>query len=383
MATKRMGGEARRLLALQKKRNEMNASLSKEKEQALMISQSLLSGGQSNRIVFSDSDDEEEGEQAKFLQSDGEEEDEDVEKLFRMKGEYEGAQGQELFSQQRQIDNVTGGDKRFQMDDSFLEDEEEEMEENKTESHLSQERDHMMGLLSGMMNVRPKKAVSMKNNGKIASNTLDERYSFFSRHAWTLQNVPRYDPTVSKHRELEISTSIEESKKRKKKDIESTLKRLKPVPAPKPLSSTKRFIKTSDSWKGLFSTQPVKKFGFLSASSKSTKNTVENKSFRFGFSDTISDAVEKKVTSVAVENEKEEEEEEEEEESSSSDEDDRVSQTEQRKETFKKVPAMSFWRGESSVNGENDDDTNARLERRKRLTKDFKRKSKIAKRLRR
>ena len=381
MATERMDGEARRLLALQKKCNEMNASLSKEKEQALMISQSLLSGGQSNRIVFSDSDDENEREAAKFLQSDGEEEDEDVEKLFRMKGEYEGAQGQELFSQQRQIDNVTGGDKRFQMDDSFLEDEEEEMEESKAESHLSQERDHMMGLLSGMMNVRPKKAVSTRNNGKTASNTLDERYSFFSRHAWTLQNVPRYDPTVSKHRELEISTSIEESKKRKKKDIESTLKRLKPVPAPKPLSSTKRFIKTSDSWKGLFSTQPVKKFGFLSASSKSTDNTVENKSFRFGFSDTISDVVEKKVTSVAVE--KEEEEEEEEESSSSSDEDDHASQTEQRKESFKKVPAMSFWRGESPVNGENDDDTNARLERRKRLTKDFKRKSKIAKRLRR
>ena len=188
MATHRtlpMGGEARRLLAIQKKRNEMNSSLSKEKEQASMISQSLLSGGQSNRIVFSDSD-EEEREPAKFL-SDGEEEDEDVEKLFRMKGEYEGAQGQELFSQQRQIDNVTGGDKRFQMDDSFLEDgEEEEMEENKAESHLSQERDHMMGLLSGMMNVRPKKAVSTRNNGKTASNTLDERYSFFSRHAWTL-----------------------------------------------------------------------------------------------------------------------------------------------------------------------------------------------------
>ena len=71
MATHRtlpMGGEARRLLALQKKRNEMNASLSKEKEQASMISQSLLSGGQSKRIVFSDSDDEEEREQAKFLQ---------------------------------------------------------------------------------------------------------------------------------------------------------------------------------------------------------------------------------------------------------------------------------------------------------------------------
>ena len=45
-----------------------------------MISQSLR-GSQTNRIVFSDSDDDDEKEPAKFL-SDGEEEDEDVEKEF-------------------------------------------------------------------------------------------------------------------------------------------------------------------------------------------------------------------------------------------------------------------------------------------------------------
>jgi hypothetical protein len=383
MAITETDAENRRLRAIQRKREEMIKSRSMEREQSAIISKSLR-GVQSNRIVFSDSDEE---ENVLFNQDDKDEE--DVEKLFKVKGEYEGEDGQALLSRQREINNVTGGDKRFQMDATFLDKDVEDTVEKK-ESNLEKERDRVMGLLSGMLNVQPKKVNNSKRrtDDVEACNVLDERYSFFSKHAWTLQNVPRYDPTLSKHSELEISRSIDPLPKKKKRKIDQTTKSFtEKIP-----TNTKRFIKTGESWKGMFSTEPVKTFGFLSASSKKSGDKVSDKGFKFNFSDTFSGDIKMdnekdvKASSVTVVDVGEEDDDDEEEETSSS-EDEENAPTTTTKQKMTKGHGILFWKGNvfvsSNNDGDDENDVDSRLERRKRLTKDFKRKNKIAKRLRR
>ena len=93
-----------------------------------------------------------------------------------------------------------------------------------------------------------------------------------------------------------------------------------------------------------------------------------------------------KASSVTVVDVGEEDDDDEEEETSSS-EDEENAPTTTTKQKMTKGHGILFWKGNvfvsSNNDGDDENDVDSRLERRKRLTKDFKRKNKIAKRLRR
>ncbi|XP_050550638.1 probable RNA-binding protein CG14230 isoform X6 [Spodoptera frugiperda] len=240
--------EKKRLESMKKKRQEF-----KEKK---MIIKSGLTGVdkvQNKKVIFSDAEDEtprvtkthtitNKRHQNTVLFEDDDADDSNDELNFEVKKQFEGKKGQKVLDLQSRYKS----DKRFTLDERFIDDDEDEESENK-QSNTTEEVE---------LGTEDEKAKQMNILQDVLGVTLKTKYSENndSKKSKPKPGMLRFDPLQPEHAKflapVEPKPDLNKKIKKKTKDKQEVVKEVEPEPeGPKIEVSKEQFYKVSDALK--------------------------------------------------------------------------------------------------------------------------------------